>query len=103
MSSDIALLERDTFAVLDSFYEADPPMQYRAIKRRVYSNHCLIVSGSYLHHRRFAEALRCLAQGLRTDPTNVRRPAGLPLRWGRRLLERAGRGLGRGSGRAAWF
>jgi glycosyltransferase involved in cell wall biosynthesis len=97
MSSDIELLERDTFAVLDSFYEANPPAQYRAIQARVYSNHCLIVSGSYLHQRRFADALRCLWRGLRIDPTNVRRPAGLPLRWGRRLVELGRRRFGKGS------
>ena len=102
MSTDIRLLERDSFAVLDSFYESDPPMQYRAIRPRVYSNHCLIVSGSYLHQGRFSDALRCLRRGLRIDPTNVRRPAGLPLRWARIGLSRAGRRLGKESGPAAW-
>jgi glycosyltransferase involved in cell wall biosynthesis len=89
MSTDIELLERDTFAVLDTFFAADPPAKYRAIRRRVYSNHWLIVSGSYLHQRHFRDATRCLRRGLRTDPTNVRRPVGVPLRWCRRLLDRA--------------
>jgi glycosyltransferase involved in cell wall biosynthesis len=88
MSTDVELLERDTFAVLDAFFAANPPAKYRCIRRRVYSNHYLIVSGSYLHQRRLREAVRCLGRGLRIDPTNVRRPAGTPLRWGRRLFGR---------------
>lgn len=88
MSSDIGLLERDTFAVLDAFYSAPRPPEYTAIRRRVYSNHWLIVSGSYLHQRRLRDAVRCLRRALRADPTNVGRPAGMPLRWARRIAER---------------
>jgi glycosyltransferase involved in cell wall biosynthesis len=85
MSSDIRHLERDTFAVLDAFYAEPRPAEHVAIRRRVYSNHWLIVSGSYLHQGRWKDAARCLRRALVADPTNLGRPAGLPLRWARRL------------------
>jgi glycosyltransferase involved in cell wall biosynthesis len=88
MSSDIALLERDTFAVLDSFYAGPDGEYYRGLRPRCYSNHWMILSGSYLHARRPADAVRCLVKGLAVHPANVRRPLGLPLRFLRRLVAR---------------
>jgi glycosyltransferase involved in cell wall biosynthesis len=89
MSSDIALLERDTFAVLDKFYATDASDKYRPIRRRVYSNHWMIVSGSYLHARRAPAAVRCMTRGLLSYPANVAQPLGLPYRWTRRRLARS--------------
>ncbi len=89
MSSHIDLLERDTFAVLDAFYDADPPGRYLPLKPRVYSNHWMILAGSYLHQRQLGRAVRCLGRALATDPSNLRRPAGLPLRWARRARTRS--------------
>jgi glycosyltransferase involved in cell wall biosynthesis len=86
MSSNIELLERDTFAVLNRFYGADPPARYRALRRRVYSNHWLIVSGSYLQVRRPGAALRSLARAIRARPAAGWRALGLPFR---RLKRRA--------------
>jgi glycosyltransferase involved in cell wall biosynthesis len=86
MSSNIELLERDTFAVLDSFYGADPPARYRALKRRVYSNHWLIVSGSYLQVGRPGAALRSLARAIRARPAAGWKALGVPYR---RLKRRA--------------
>jgi glycosyltransferase involved in cell wall biosynthesis len=86
MSSNIELLERDTFAVLDRFYGANPPARYRALKRRVYSNHWLIVSGSYLQVGRPGAALRSLARALRARPAAGWRALGVPYR---RLKRRA--------------
>jgi glycosyltransferase involved in cell wall biosynthesis len=86
MSSNIDLLERDTFAVLDRFYGANPPVRYRALKRRVYSNHWLIVSGSYLQVGRPGAALRSLARALRARPAAGWRALGVPYR---RLKRRA--------------
>lgn len=85
MSSDIALLERDTFAVLDKFYASRESSPYFDIKDRVYSNHWMILSGSYLHDGQPWHAVRSLARALLSDPTNVRYPLALP----RRLLKRA--------------
>ena len=85
MSSDIGLLERDTFAVLDKFF-GDPTSQpYLHLRQRVYSNHWMICSGSYLHAGKLGSSLRCLVRGLRAYPRNVRRPLGLPSRWMARL------------------
>ena len=84
MSSDIARLERDTFGVLDSFFATPAGDGYRHLRRRVYSNHWMILSGSYLHDGRLASSLRCLVYGLRLYPANARRPLGAPARWARR-------------------
>jgi hypothetical protein len=88
MSSDIALLERDTFGVLDKFFDSGDAGPYLDIRPRCYSNHWMIVSGSYLHARRPRDAVRCLMHGLRVYPRNARRPLGLPARWARRALTR---------------
>jgi glycosyltransferase involved in cell wall biosynthesis len=81
MSSDIGLLERDTFAVLDRFFAGDAG-RYRRLRRRVYSNHWLYVSGSYLHDGQPRQALRCLTAGLALNPLNVRQA--VPSNWLRR-------------------
>jgi glycosyltransferase involved in cell wall biosynthesis len=86
MSSNIELLERDTFAVLDRFYAGDPPDRYRALRRRVYSNHWLIVSGSYLQAGQPRSAARSLARAVRARPAAGWRALGLPYR---RLKRRA--------------
>jgi glycosyltransferase involved in cell wall biosynthesis len=88
MSRDIQRLERETFAVLDKFYSMPDASKYRSLKRRAYSNHWMILAGSYLHAHSPGDALRCLANGLRARPANVRRPLGLPARW---LLRSLGR------------
>ena len=88
MSADIALLERDTFAVLDKFFGLPEAAPYQGLKRRAYSNHWMILSGSYLHAGSPAAAIRCLAAGLRLHPANIRRPLGAPARWTRRLADR---------------
>ena len=73
MSADISLLERDTFGVLDAFFSDVASTPYRRLRRRVYSNHRLICSGSYLHAGRFVDAVRCLIVGLATYPPNIGR------------------------------
>jgi hypothetical protein len=88
MSRDIALLERDTFAVLARFYSEEKDPSYLALERRCRGNHWMILSGSYLHAGDVLSSLRCLCAGLRQYPQNVARPLGLPLRWvHRRVLE----------------
>jgi len=85
MSSDIPLLERDTFAVLDKFF-ADPASEpYLPLRSRVYSNHWMICSGSYLHAGHVRASTRCLWRGLVADPASIRRPLGMPRRWIARL------------------
>ncbi len=85
MSSDIELLERDTFAVLDAFFDAPQGRPYAALRRRAYATHWMICSGSYLHSRRLRPAVRCLLRGLWSDPRTIGRPMGLPVRLVRRL------------------
>lgn len=92
MSSDIGLLERDTFAVLDNFFAGRLGDDYRHLRRRIYSNHWMILSGSYLHAGNPASSLRALATGLALHPANARRPLGAPVRWARRVgAQAAGR------------
>ena len=85
MSSNIELLERDTFGVLDEFFSRPESEPYQGLKRQAYSNHWMILSGSYLHAGDLRASLRCLRAGLRLHPANVRRPLGAPSRWLRRL------------------
>jgi glycosyltransferase involved in cell wall biosynthesis len=95
MSSDIPLLERDTFAVLDAFFAGPSGAGYQHLRRRIYSNHWMILSGSYLHAGNVPASLRSLAQGLALFPANARRPLGAPVRWVRRLAPRRPLAAGR--------
>lgn len=81
MSSNLVLLERDTFAVLNKFFALADAAAYRRLRRRAYSNHWMICSGSYAHGRKWSQALRCLAMGLILYPPNAARPLGAPARW----------------------
>ncbi len=85
MSSDIGLLERDTFAVLDKFFEDPASERYLPLRAQAYGNHWMICSGSYLHAGQVRASLRCLWRGLAADPASLRRPLGLPRRWISRL------------------
>jgi glycosyltransferase involved in cell wall biosynthesis len=85
MSGDIGLLESDTFGVLDAFFGMPGSAPYERLRRHAYSRHWMICAGSYLHTRQPGPASRCVVRGLLADPTNIGRPLGMPLRWGRRL------------------
>ena len=85
MSSDLGLLERDTFAVLDKFFADPDAAPYQPLRRHVYSNHWMICGASYAHGRQWRHAFRCLGRGLLAYPRNASRPLGAPGRW----LERA--------------
>lgn len=89
MSSDVALLERDTFRVLKKFFDDPASAPYAPLQRRSYCNHWMICSGSYLHAGQVGASLRCLAMGLREYPAGIRQPLGLPARWIRRLTSDA--------------
>jgi len=80
MSKSVPLLERDTFAVLDKFYATSHARRFHEIRRRVYSNHWMILSGSYLHAGRTSDAVRCLRRGARLHPANLNRVLSLPAR-----------------------
>jgi glycosyltransferase involved in cell wall biosynthesis len=92
MSSDPALLERDTFALLDKFYDNPASTRYSQIRRSAYSNHWMICAGTYLHAGRPRDSLRCVRQGLRADPRSARRPLLLPARLASRVLKRRAHG-----------
>ena len=53
---------RNTFAVLDKFF-SQAPDEYVRLRRRCYSNHWMIVSGSYLHAGQTRAALRSSSTG----------------------------------------
>ena len=84
MSSDVGRLERETFAILDRFFEGETAVRYARLRRRCYSNHWVILSGSYLHAGQRRAAIRCMANAVRAHPAGLRRPLGLPGRWVRR-------------------
>lgn len=81
MSSNLGLLERDTFAVLDGFFADTGSVAYRGLRRRVYSNHWIICGASYAYGGQWIDAFRCLTRGLLVYPPNVSRPLGAPVRW----------------------
>ncbi|MGH3264483.1 MAG: glycosyltransferase family 2 protein, partial [Trebonia sp.] len=81
MSSNIGLLERDTFAVLDAFFASPRAIPYRDLHARAYSAHWLVCAGSYLHAGSYAHAIRCLTKGLRAYPASLGHPLGFPARW----------------------
>jgi glycosyltransferase involved in cell wall biosynthesis len=89
MSSDPALLERDTFALLDKFFSSPSSGEYQRLRRRAYGRQWMVCSGTYLHAGQPREATRCLTRGLRTDPWTVRRPLMLPARSLARVWSRA--------------
>ena len=81
MSSNAALLERDTFAVLDAFFRTPAASRYKAIRAEIYANHWMYCAGSYLHQGRPGDATRCVLRGIAVHPSSVARPLGLPARW----------------------
>jgi glycosyltransferase involved in cell wall biosynthesis len=91
MSRSIPLLERDTLAVLERFFVDHPEADYARLKNQCYSNHWLILSGSYLAAGAPRDSLRCLVRGVMLHPANVSRPLGLPGRWLRRRIVRRDR------------
>ena len=92
MSSNIALLQRDTFAVLDAFFAAPRSAPYGELRSRAYSAHWLVCAGSYLHTGDVRAALRCLWQAFLTQPASIGRALGTPGRWLQRVFAVA-RGL----------
>ena len=88
MSSNIGLLERDTFAVLDAFFDSRMSDPYRPLKADVYGRYWMMCSGSYLHTRDYAAAVRCGLRGAAANPTSLARAAGLPVRWSKRMVAR---------------
>jgi glycosyltransferase involved in cell wall biosynthesis len=90
MSSNIDLLERETFAVLDTFYASEASAPYAPLRSRVRSAHWLVCAGSYLHAKRPGDAIRCLGNAILAHPPAVGRALGLPARRLRRRLGRAG-------------
>lgn len=89
MSRNIRLLEGDTFRTLEAFYAAEQRSErYRRIRKRAYSNHFMILSGSYLHARQPLHAIRCLIRGVALYPPNLTRALGMPSRAAGRALAR---------------
>jgi glycosyltransferase involved in cell wall biosynthesis len=80
MSSNIGLLEHDTFAVLDKFFASPESSAYRDIRNRVYGTHWTICAGSYLHARAYRDSVRALLSGFRVAPASIARALSLPWR-----------------------
>ncbi len=86
MSSDPALLETDTFALLDKFFASPASRPYRRVRRRAYSTQWMVCAGTYLHARSLRDSLRCVTRGVLTEPRSASRPLLLPIRAVSRLL-----------------
>ena len=72
MSSDMSVLERETFALLDKFYANPESAPYERVRRRAYANRWMVCGGSYLDSGQIRDAARCMVTGLRTDPRTIR-------------------------------
>jgi glycosyltransferase involved in cell wall biosynthesis len=72
MSRDVALLEEDTLRVLTKFF-AVPRPRYAPLRRRAFSNHWLILAGSYYHARQHRRAWRCVVRSVLAHPPNALR------------------------------
>jgi glycosyltransferase involved in cell wall biosynthesis len=88
MSSDPALLERDTMAMLDKFFASPAAAPYQRLRRRAFARQRMVCAGSYLHARLTGDALRCFAAALRDDPRAAGLLAGVPIRWADRARRR---------------
>jgi glycosyltransferase involved in cell wall biosynthesis len=77
MSSDMSVLERETFALLDKFYATPQSAPYERVRRRAYANRWMVCGASYLDAGQRRDAVRCILTGLRTDPRAARRLASL--------------------------
>lgn len=80
MSNNVALLERDTFAVLDRFFASKEATFYRQLRRRIYANHWIILSGSYNHAGHQRDAVRCGVRAALRHPPSATRIAAAPFR-----------------------
>lgn len=89
MSSNIQLLERDTFAVLDAFFARPDAHAYASLAAQARSTHWMVCAGSYLKAGGRRDAIRCAVHGVRCDPASVQKPLGLPVRWMRRRAARS--------------
>lgn len=88
MSSNVALLEADTLRLLEKFFAASEHLpRYGPLRRSVYCNQYLTLSGSYLHTGRLGASLRCLADAAAHDPVSAfRRALAVPFRALRRAV-----------------
>lgn len=88
MSSNSALLERDTFAMLDKFYRREESARYAGVRKRAYANQWMVCAGTHLHAGHLRDSVRCVRAALRSDPRTARRIAALPRRWVKRARAR---------------
>ncbi len=87
MSSNPEVTKRDALGVLDKFFNLpNLPEKYKRLKNKAISNNLMIVSGEFLHNRKFGESLNCMWQGLKLYPKNISRPLGMPFRFAKRLF-----------------
>jgi hypothetical protein len=86
MSSDLALLERDTLRVLAKFFDSPAGRQRRDLRARVYASHYLTLGASHISAGRPGRGARHLLRALRTHPASLGRLAAAPVR---RLFRRS--------------
>jgi glycosyltransferase involved in cell wall biosynthesis len=87
MSSNPTVLERDTLRLLEKAFQ-DRPAQV-GLRSKAYGRQYRVLSGSYYHARRYSDAVRCLMNALRHDPTQSLYAAAMPLRALRRSRREA--------------
>jgi len=85
MSGNVALLEQDSFRVLEKgFAMTDLKGSLRAHRRAALARNYMVLAGSYYHARRYQNSVRCLARSIAMDVGQIgylmRSPARLAAR-----------------------
>jgi hypothetical protein len=78
MSSNLAVLERETFALLDKFFADAAAAPYAGLRRRAYANQWMMCAASYFPVRRLRDGFRCATAGVRPDHREPKRLSSVP-------------------------
>lgn len=89
MSTDPAVLERDTLGVLAKFFSApERANRYAPLRDRIYANQYLKLSGAHLHAGNLRASLTLLARATSHQPAALLRALGMPARAMARVARR---------------
>lgn len=85
--NDPVILENNVRSILHKFFStSDLPAKYKKVKTQCYSNNLIVLSGEYLHAKKYLDSLRCVGEAIFQRPANLTKPLGLPIRWLKRLI-----------------
>jgi glycosyltransferase involved in cell wall biosynthesis len=81
LSRHIAILERESFQVLDAaFADPETPAPLKARQRRALARNWMVLAGCYFNAGCFRDFFRCVAHAVQLDPLLIRRLLQFPYR-----------------------